>query len=354
MARPRKHNQGLPARWDVKNGTYSYLPRKHERPFFDNKSRFTLSKNLSEAHTIFAERLKKMERREGEINTLGQAFDGYELRQLPTLASATKQGYLAHIKKLRPVFKDVSIYDFKPAWAYKYFEKNNKTSAAHHEVKMLNTIFSWLVSIGEVDTNPLKGQVTLANPSNKPKRYVEDWEIEAALNLTPKNPRGGLALLQSYIQLKLMTGMSQGDLLRLKLDTHLTDEGIEIQRHKTKNKTGLRTIYIWTPELREAVDRAKSARGVDISPYLFCNNKGECYVNEDTGKAEGMKTLWRGLMRRLLSETNVTEKFTEHDLRRKVASDAPTLEHARDLLSHADSKTTSGVYRVKPVKVKHL
>lgn len=37
-----------------------------------------------------------------------------------------------------------------------------------------------------------------------------------------------------------------------------------------------------------------------------------------------------------------------------VASDAETLEHARALLAHADSRTTERVYRRKPERVKPL
>ena len=48
------------------------------------------------------------------------------------------------------------------------------------------------------------------------------------------------------------------------------------------------------------------------------------------------------------------EHFTEHDLRAKVASDAGTLEHARSLLAHADSRTTSRVYRRKAEIVEPL
>jgi integrase len=46
---------------------------------------------------------------------------------------------------------------------------------------------------------------------------------------------------------------------------------------------------------------------------------------------------------RVLAETEVKERFTEHDLRAKCASDADSLEHARALLSHADSKITERV-----------
>ena len=53
----------------------------------------------------------------------------------------------------------------------------------------------------------------------------------------------------------------------------------------------------------------------------------------------------------MLKEIQVKNPFTEHDLRAKCASDAPSLEHAKALLSHADSKLTDRVYRRKPERV---
>jgi integrase len=57
---------------------------------------------------------------------------------------------------------------------------------------------------------------------------------------------------------------------------------------------------------------------------------------------------------RLLKETNIKDRFTEHDLRAKCASDAETLGRAQQLLGHADSKITERVYRRKPEVVRPL
>jgi integrase len=59
-------------------------------------------------------------------------------------------------------------------------------------------------------------------------------------------------------------------------------------------------------------------------------------------------------MERVLKETKVKVRFTEHDLRAKCASDAPTLEHAQQLLAHADSRTTKRIYRRKAEQVNPL
>jgi hypothetical protein len=48
--------------------------------------------------------------------------------------------------------------------------------------------------------------------------------------------------------------------------------------------------------------------------------------------------MWSRFMDRVLAETKVQERFTEHDLRAKVGSDAASLEKARALLQHADAR----------------
>lgn len=58
-------------------------------------------------------------------------------------------------------------------------------------------------------------------------------------------------------------------------------------------------------------------------------------------------------MKKALSDTNLIERFTEHDLRAKVASDT-NIEHAQQLLGHATSEITNRIYRRKTEKVSHL
>ncbi|MFD2271778.1 hypothetical protein ACFS07_13095 [Undibacterium arcticum] len=93
---------------------------------------------------------------------------------------------------------------------------------------------------------------------------------------------------------------------------------------------------------------------MNIAPWLFCTRKGTGYINEAKGTASGWDSVWQRFMVRVLEETKVVEVFTEHDLRAKCASDAETLEHARSLLAHADSRVTDRIYRRKPERVKPL
>jgi len=91
-----------------------------------------------------------------------------------------------------------------------------------------------------------------------------------------------------------------------------------------------------------------------LSPFLFAKRDGQGYIDEMSGEAHGWDSMWQRFMDRVLAETKVTERFTEHDLRAKCASDATSLEHARALLAHADARTTDAIYRRKPERVRPL
>lgn len=57
-------------------------------------------------------------------------------------------------------------------------------------------------------------------------------------------------------------------------------------------------------------------------------------------------------MIRMLKETGVTGRFTEHDLSAKVGGDAKDLARAKEILAHADDRLTQRVYRRKTTRVK--
>lgn len=88
-----------------------------------------------------------------------------------------------------------------------------------------------------------------------------------------------------------------------------------------------------------------------LSPFPFCTRRGKGYFDEATGTCNGWDSMWLRFMDRVLAETKVQERFTEHDLRAKEGSDAASLEKSRALLQHADARTTARVYRRKPERV---
>jgi integrase len=360
MPKPRNpENKGLPARWQYKHGAYYYQVPHGLESMWDGKKLFRLGKTLPEAYRTWANRVD----RQDKANTVGQLLDRYALQVIPAKEPATQASNQLALITLHKVFGTLPIDAVTPQHVYQYVDKRSvkKTNAAgkitggrtvaHREIEVLSHAYTKAVEWGYVARHPFKGEVRLQG--EKPRtRYVEDWEIVECLALESRQKKGSVHAIRAYIHLKLMTGMARSDLLRL-TSANLKEDGIHIQRHKTAGSTGKRTIYEWTPELRAAVEMAKQSRPV-LSPFLFCNRKGEGYIDEETSLCHGWDSMWGRFMDRVLKETKVAERFTEHDLRAKCASDAESLEHARALLSHADARTTEAIYRRKPERVKPL
>lgn len=343
----KKENQGLPRRWQHHHGAYYFLVPKGQEHSWDGKRKFRLGDSLPEAYRIWADRIGRL----AKIRNVGQLLDQYALEVIPTKAPSTRSHNIIALKPLREEFAGAPLTALTPAIIYGYIRKRTAKVAAKREVEVLSHALTKAVEWGYIDRHPFAWQMRIEN--EKPRdRYVEDWEIEECLSIEARRKKGSVRAAQAYIRLKLLTGMARGDLLRLRPASDFREDGIHIQRHKTANSSGKRTIYEWTDALRGAVAAALAARPVDISPWLFCTLRGECYINEETGRAGGWESLWSNFMERVMTETKVKEPFHEHDIRAKAASDAESLEQAQALLSHASSDTTKRIYRRRPDRVK--
>lgn len=343
MRKRRKENRSLPERWQRHHGAIYYRVPTGMEAAWDGKRRFRLGRNIAEAYQTWAARVGPLD----EVHTIGQLLDRYAKEEVPLKAPSTQRDNLASIAKLRPVFGHMPIQSLKPAHAYKYFSERSAKTAAKHEIQVLRHALTKAVEWGLLDRNPLLKQLRLKTGPGR-DRYVEDWEVEAALSIKPLRKRGSVRMLQAYIKLKLLTGLRRTDLLMLRMqDVDKDGPGIVVRPHKTARTTGKRGTYTWTDDLRAAVDEAIAARPVDIGPWLFCNRRGQPYFNEKTGKANGFDSIWQRFMNRVVAETEVAERFAERDLRAKCATDAESLDRARQILQHASDKTTRRWYMRK-------
>lgn len=335
-----KHNLGLPARWTLEHGAYFYYVPKGQECHWDNKKKFRLGKKLSEAHKEYGKRIGHI----GDAKTIGDLLSRYELEVIPDKNIQHQRNQLRFVTRLRKVFGKSPINSVRPQDAYIYVDKSKTKGQAIREIKLLVHAFTKATQWGYIDRNPLKGELRFDR--EKPRtRYVEDWEVQEALSMPIGQAGDSILMLRAYIKLKLLTGLRRGDLLRLEED-NITAEGIEIKT----SKTGKPIIYEWTDELRYAVAEAKAARPLDISRFIFCKRDGKSYQDETGGNS--FNSIWQRFMKRLLVETNIKVRFTEHDLRAKVASDAENLERARMLLGHENSATTNKIYRRRAEKVR--
>lgn len=349
---PRKRNPenaGLPARWRLYHGAYYYQVPPGSEARWDGKRQFKLGTSLPEAYKEWARRL---ELNQQAASTIAQLLDRYSLEVVPEKKPTTQAHNAVAIKRLKAVLGDNALDMLRPQNVYQYIEARKESgTAARREVEVLSHAYTKAVEWGYLDRHPFKGEIRLKGLKSR-TRYIEDTEVVEMLALEPKRKAGSVLVIQAYIRIKLLTGLRRGDMLRLTM-SDLKEDGIHVTPEKTKDSSGKSLIYEWTPDLRAAVDAAKAARP-RISNFLFCNRLGDGYLDEETGRAGGWDSMWRNFVDRVMEETAIKERFTEHDLRAKCASDAETLEHAQQLLAHADSRTTQRVYRRKAERVKPL
>jgi integrase len=334
--KPRlSENKALPSGWRLKHGAYYYRPPVQLKELWDGKTEFRLGKTLSEAYRVWATRLELY----ADAKTMGELLDRYALEVVPLKAAKSQESNNISIRKLRAVFGHMPIESVKPKHVYQYrdLRGNQGKSAANRDIEVLSHAFTKAIEWGLCEDHPVKGKVRKFSTPPR-KRYIEDWEIREAL--TVASP-----FLVAYFRMKLLTGLRRGDLLAIKL-SDLQEDGIHITPRKTANSTGKRIIISWSDELRLAVAEVRKLQKKVYSIWLFQTRQGQPYVNED-GYAAGFSSIWQRFMERVLTKTKVKERFTEHDLRAKVASDTDG-EHARRLLGHATSEITEKVYRRKP------
>lgn len=337
--RTNKENRGLPARWRKRGPSYYYQVPEAKRHLWDGRTEFKLGSTLTEAYRTWADRMENA----GRVRTFGDLLDRYAMEVTPTKAPKTQRSDVASFARLKGTsFIGAELSAIKPAHVYQYRDRVGQSSKwnANKDVAIISHAFSMAVEWGLIDRNPIKGQVKKLSMQSR-DRYVEDWELDEFLKVASP-------LVRCYLSMKLMTGLRKGDLLGIKL-TDLQADGIHIQASKTTKKM----IIEWTPELSQAVSAVKQLRGKVSSVWLFCTRRGQPYKKPD-GDTSGFDSIWQRQMRKAMDETGLTERFTEHDLRAKVASDTD-LDHAVSLLQHGKDDITRKVYRrkgqvVKPAK----
>jgi len=346
-------NKGYPKGWRLKNGAIRYRVPAGQEHLWDNKSEFTLGKTETEAYKVWVERLQLNE----DTFFFSELLDRYLYEVVPEKAYSTQYSNRIAIKNLRPVFGDMPITSLKPKHAYEYMDKTAKKrgkTAANHDYEVISHAYTKAVQWGLIDSNPFIGNVKKIKTSPR-DRYIEDWEINEILALKPKIKSRSVALIKLFIRLVLMTGLTRIDILQLKL-SDLKEDGIHFQRQKTNKKTGKRFIIEWgNGELKSLIEEIKSFPPHRIgNAHLFVTRQCKPYYNPETMKCNAFDSSWQRFRKRVMELTDITEHFTEHDLRAKVASDSDTLEEASARMTHSSSEITKRVYRRKAEKFSPL
>lgn len=332
MSRPRTTNRHLPKYVTVIHGSYWYRPPESKpQRIAEVGDEMTLWKFMAAMATPA-----------GPITTMADLFDRYQKEVVPTMAPRTQKDYHRIIAKLRAVFGQMKPDDVQPRDIGRFLDVPKGKIAANRHISVLSAIYTKAVGRWYVaERNPcLKVE---RNESKKRSRYITNEEYAAVYAIMP-------ARHQIAMELALLTGQRQGDLLRLKWDQVNWEEGkVYFQQGKTGKKLRVRI----SPRLEAALRRAQKLLPHFPREFVLRTAKGRAYTSH------GFKSIWQrymdraecGYTRRTSKSDPGTEikaiidsRFTFHDLRAKSVSDAKNLQDAYERAGHTSMAMTRGVY----------
>jgi integrase len=259
--------------------------------------------------------------------TMNDLFDRYSRDHVPTLAPRTQRDYLRHIAHLRPVFGERDPAAIKPRDVGRHLDVPTGKLHRNKQVMVLAHVFSLAIGkwfVEGVEVNPC---VNVARNESKPRdRYVSDDEYLAVYRHAPLR-------VQMAMDLALLTGQRQGEILRLRWE-HISRDGIFFQASKTRKRIMIE------PSVYLGYILARAKREINRGPqrYVIETREGKPYTSD------GFRGKWRRAMRMALASKTLKEKFTFHDIRAKNISDDPSLQTASDRAQHGSIGLTRSVY----------
>lgn len=257
--------------------------------------------------------------------TVGDIIDRYEAECLSSLAPRTERDYRRHLKHLRAAFGHFIADELRPKDFRDFMNVKKGKIQRNRQLAVLSSAFSEAVGRWYMmERNYLRD--VKRHPSSPRNRYVTDEEYAKCKAMAPLR-------VQLMMELALLTGQRQGDLLALEW-TQVRDMMVLF----TQSKTGKRLAIQITPAVEEVLDKCWQlpSGGKDGGEFVITRRCGGRYTSE------GFRALWQRTINAFVKTGQL--RFSFHDLRAKSASDSTTIDAAYQRLGHTSMTMTRRVY----------
>lgn len=251
MGRPKIHDKELPRRMRKKGNSYYYVA---------GNTWEALGQDYSIALVKWAEK-------EGlpTKETVNSALDLYfASSKFDELSDNSKTAYKSRAKFIRKVMGFRTCKSIHPTHVYSYMTTNPSKVGANQGLIVLYHAFEEARKRGWIRDNP--ATKIEKNGTKRRGRYITDEEYR-------KIYEAGTDVVKAVMKLNYLIGQRPIDIFKLRL-SDIGDEGVFIQQKKTEKKQ----LFLWTQELREAIEQAKALpRPVRSLTTLFCKTTGKPY-----------------------------------------------------------------------------
>lgn len=256
-------------------------------------------------------------------HTVNEILDKFQRDYVPSLAPRTQKDYAYHVRTLRHWFGTRLADDLKARDFREFMGVSRGKIQRNRQLAVLSCAFSEAVGRWYLmERNPCRD---VKRHESRPRdRYVTDEEYQEFKRSVPLR-------IQLAMELALLTGQRQGDILRLtweKVDRVMGR--IKVRQAKTGKRLGIRI----TPAVAEVLERCERLGAP--GDHVIRKRNGTAYTSE------GFRAIWQRYMRRWAASGE--ERFTFHDLRAKSASDSKTIDDAYQRLGHTSIAMTRRAY----------
>jgi len=226
------------------------------------------------------------------------------------ISPETQKDYLRYSKQIRESFGEMSPDAITSPLVQMYMDARGAEypAAANRERTFLGILMKWGKARGFV---AIEDPTTVVRPlaEGPGGRYVEDWEFEAFYDWLGQR---GHTMHQCAMEISYLCAARQQDVLALTRQ-HIQEDGLLI----IQAKTGKQQLKLWSPALRDAVNRAlaTNTEAKIQTAHILRSRTGRRYTRD------GFNAVWQREQRAALAAGAIKERFRFHDMKIKAASD---------------------------------
>lgn len=254
----------------------------------------------------------------------------FKKAHLPSLSASVRKEYERMFCVIEHGFANFNVADVIPGDVLDFLHQFDATPTARHSYKArLSTFFSWCVNHGYIKYSPMR-EVRLPKPVKTIGKWNAEkfWKLHAALS-----PIG-----QAFLELCFLTRQRSTE-IRLLQESSIGSTHIRFRPSKTVRNSGEETEILITPDIQNALDRARKLATIKGLPG------GSAYLIQTSGGAPYTATGLRSMFARACVEAGLpalTPKSIRPFALKAMENAGHDLREIQKAAAHTTSAMTEG------------
>lgn len=259
-----------------------------------------------------------------------ERINEFKKSHFPSVSASVRKEYERMFDVIAHGFEKFNVADVLPGDVLDFLHQFDATPTARHSYKArLSTFFSWCVNHNHVTVSPMR-ELRMAKPPKTIGKWTPEkfWKLHAALS-----PIG-----QAFLELCFLTRQRSTE-IRLLQESSIGATHITFKPSKTEKSSGEETEILITPDIQNALDRARKLAKVKSLPG------GSGYLIQTSGGAPYTATGLRSMFARACQDAGLpmlTPKSVRPFALKAMESAGHDLREIQKAAAHTTSAMTEG------------